>query len=103
MDMLFSYDVQEDWLSYPLNSGFTEHILYPLLCLLALPPTYPLIGTFISASVILQFFRWCLLRSPPDSHSSYLMNVFKEEVFCSDGLLIEVIEFLLKIFFFLKI
>lgn len=61
------------------------------------------LGPLVSASVISipQDFRGmdCLLRSPPNAYNSRLMNVFKEEVYCVDGPIIEVIEFLLKFFF----
>lgn len=52
----------------------------------------------ISASLVPQVFKWidCLLKSLIDIHNGCLMSVFKE-VYCMYGLLIEVIEFLLKI------
>lgn len=47
-----------------------------------------------------QVFKWmdCLLKSVIGIHNGCLMSVFKEEMYYMDGLLIEVIEFLLKIF-----
>lgn len=54
----------------------------------------------MSAFLVPQVFKWmdCLLKSLIGIHNGCLMNVFKKEVYYMAGLLIEVIEFLLKIF-----